>query len=101
MISANQIQLNYNKLYACMRNYIWDFRTVEVLANLEVDTYKRFPNIDDIAKDTNQLKQLISTTDVFQDDLELQKSFNRFEDLLSDIDTVYADLQTFRKVVVV
>lgn len=84
-----------------MRNYIWDFRTVEVLANLEVDTYKRFPNIDDIVKDTNQLKRLISTTDVFQDDLELQKSFNRFEDLLSDIDTVYADLQTFRKVVVV
>lgn len=84
-----------------MRNYIWDFKTVEVLANLEVDTYRRFPNVDDIIKDTNQLKRLISTTDVFQDDLEFQTSFNRFEDLLSDIDTVYADLQTFRKVVVV
>lgn len=84
-----------------MRNYIWDFQTVEALAELEIDTYKKFPDLDVLASDFIKLKSYVACTDVYHDDDEFQNSFSRFEDLLNSIDSIYADIQTFKKVVVV
>ena len=101
LIPASKLQNSYVNIYTCMRNYIWDFQTVEALADLEIETYKRFPNLDVLASDFIKLKSLVGSTDVYHDDDEFQKSFTKYENLLNDTDSIYADLKTFRKVVVV
>ena len=73
-----------------MRNYIWDFQTVEALADLEIETYKRFPNLDVLASDFIKLKSLVGSTDVYHDDDEFQKSFTKYENLLNDTDSISA-----------
>ena len=50
MVSANELQNLYNDIYVQMRMYIWDFGTIELLADFEIAVYQRFPDIS--ASDT-------------------------------------------------
>lgn len=101
MIASTKFQKAYNELYRCIREYIWDFNTVNILADLEIETYKSFPDIDKLQKHLSDLKRDVSATDVYDEDEELKAAFEDFESLLDDTDEIYASLKTFKKVVVV
>ena len=93
MTNSAELQTAYNKFYANIRNYIWDFKTVESLAELEIGIYKRFPNIEDVKKSLDKLGVKISKT--MQDDEDFKRSFEKLKNLLSDTDSknVYTTLR--------
>ena len=99
MIQATLLQSLYNKLYKQLRKYIWDFKTVEELADFEIATYRRFPDIEEIKSKYYRLKKSVTHSDVYKDDEDLQDALEDFEKQLEDADQIYADLSTFREVV--
>lgn len=99
MKTARVLQQKYNKVYAAFRNYIWDITAVEALAELEVETYKTFPDTSIISSKLQNLKRIVTASDIYKDDEELQTSFSEFEEDLADTDNVYAMLETFKEVV--
>lgn len=99
MIQATLLQSLYNKLYKELRKYIWDFKTVESLADFEIAVYQRFPDINDVEKAFFKLRRDVVNTPIYKDDEDLQGALDDFEKQLEDADQIYADLSTFREVV--
>ena len=93
MIAAAILQSAYNDLYKEIRNYIWDYDTVEKLADLETAVYMVFPDLDKVRNNLNKLRNDISSADVYEEGRELQKAFDRFEERLDGADAVYYGLQ--------
>ena len=99
MIQATLLQSLYNKLYKQLRKYIWDFKTVESLADFEVAVYQRFPTRDDVERAFFKLRRDVVNSPIYKDDEDLQDALDDFEKQLEDADQIYADLSTFREVV--
>ena len=66
MITTNDLQRLYVDMYKQIREYLWPFRIVEALADLEIACYKAFPDIDEVKKCFRRLSSEIK----FQADKE-------------------------------
>ena len=102
MLSLQDLQRAYIKLYKKLREYIWDVSTVEDIAELEVAVYNRFPNIHAIRSHTNKLRSDIrdvinaerSQRNIYADDYTLEDAINDFEELINSEDSneIYSPL---------
>ena len=93
MISGNDLQNAYFDLYSELRRYIWSYQDVKTLANLEIETFKRFPDVDQIRKYLNLME--MSACFVTNDDEDIKLAFQDFKDVLDSIesnDDIYAKL---------
>lgn len=97
MLSYIELQTAYIDLYKQLRKYIWDFKTVEKLAELEVLVYQTFPDIDKVSAAFNSLK--LDIRDTCMSDEELQTAETAFEDALNSADTLYAKLNQVNEVI--
>lgn len=97
MITSNQLQLAYVDLYAQLREYIWTFDVLVLIGNLEIEIFNRFPNISKVKSALDRLKVTIQST-INEDDL-LKESIDNMYTILSDSDTIYADLPEVQVVV--
>ncbi len=84
MISSVKIQNNYNRLYAQFRKYIWDYDTIDKLAELEVECYKAIPDTDLVFSIAEKLQREIR--DVLEEDEDFEKSFDRFMNYIENAD---------------
>lgn len=71
-------------MYEKLRNYVWDFDTVEKLANLEVAVYNSFPDISQIQLLFNSL--YLDVRQVFDEDEELQEVVDAFKEFIESIE---------------
>ena len=97
MISSSKIQHEYNRLYKELRKYIWDFRAVEAIADLEISVYKLCPDLNEIQSNFDNLRYF--TNELEFDDEDLSKRLNKFEDLIQSDDTPFAKLWNVKEVV--
>lgn len=95
MISTNDFQRRYVKIYKCLMHYIFDFSVVEALAEFEIAVYRIFPDIDEIAKTFKKLQTELKHCDF--EDKDLDKALEKFDELLSDKEFYY-EIKTFREV---
>ena len=100
MITASKLQSAYNDLYLCMCKYIWDFPTVDALADLEIETYQTFPDMECLKKKLYCLKRFVSHIDALEHDSELSQRFDDFESLIADNADLYASLKIYKEVIV-
>lgn len=98
MINSNRLQSAYIDLYVQLRKYIWDLDVVKLLATLETETYKSFPDVDKVRSYLDNLKNAIIET--YREDEELQSAFSAFYDTLDEgsSDGLYGNLKGFREV---
>lgn len=87
MLTSPNLQQAYIDMYKALREYIWEFRTVETLANLEIETFVAFPNLLKVKQLYSELKLL--TNEVAAEDKELEKSMKKFGDLLENVNSLY------------
>jgi len=87
MLTSPDLQQAYIEMYKALREYIWEFRTVETLANLEIATFAAFPNLLKVKQLYSELKLL--TNEVAAEDKGLEKSIKKFGDLLENVDSLY------------
>ena len=96
MTSTSEYMLLYNDLYEQMRKYIWDLEIVEALADVEVECYKRFPDIRELQNKVSNLRYLVSGTDA--DDEELFEAFDAFDEYYTKQDDLYSKVERFMEV---
>lgn len=102
MLSLQDLQRAYIKLYKKLREYIWNVSTVEDIAELEVAVYNRFPDIHAVRSRTNKLRSDIrdvinterSQRNIYADDYTLEDAINDFEELINSEDSneIYSPL---------
>lgn len=90
VITSSDLQVKYEKLYKFLMDFLWEFQTVQALANLEIAIFKRFPDKDEMLNCLRELNHMISQTynelseaeeEEFQKTYEdLEKSIEEFED---------------------
>lgn len=97
MISASDFQRIYVKIYKVMREYIWDFDVVDALSDFEVSVYRLFPDIYEIENKFRALRKVVDSYDI--DDPDMDKYFDKFEELLDSDDSIYYAVTTFREVI--
>ena len=92
MISAKQIQTYYNRLYKCLRVYIWPGNVVSEIADLEVACYQVFPNLQVVRHAFNKLR--VSVFRYIKDDEDLIQAFDDFQELLDSSSELFAKLNS-------
>lgn len=97
MISASDFQRVYVKIYKVMRDYIWDFDVVDALSDFEVAVYRIFPDVYEIEQKFNNLRRIVDSYEI--DDPDIDKYFDKFEELLDSDDTIYYAVKTFKEVI--
>lgn len=97
MISYADIQHAYNKLYAEIRRYMWEFQAVEALADLEIACYKTCQDLPEIRTALSKLE--LYTHEVQNEDEDLDKAFQKFHEILDDADETYVKLSKVNEVV--
>lgn len=96
MVSFADIQNAYNKLYAELRKYVWDFPVVAALADVEIAVYRTCQNLPDIRAKYYRLKSMI--TDILYEDDDLKKRLSSFEKLINK-DQTYVKLNQVEEVI--
>lgn len=96
LMSFNELQNRYIQLYKLLRNYIWEYDIVELIADLEVLTFTAFTDKEELKKALDALERAIRFTDVWKQDEQMQEQFSAFRDAL-DCDTAIP-LKTFQGV---
>lgn len=97
MISFNKLQNYYIKLYTELRRYSWDFKTVEVIADLETSVHCAFPDLEEVNR--NLLRLRTRTSEAMKEDEELSKAYNDFYNVLQEETEVYAKLPKVNEVI--
>lgn len=92
MITAKNLQNLYVKLYRTLREYVWPYKHVCEIANLELAVYKAFPDLDEVRAQLSRLKSMCY--DVIADDEAMQEAFDEFDEFLNEATDVYTKLDT-------
>lgn len=81
--SSSQLFRNfYIRLYKELRKYLWDFDTVNLIADIELSAYKSFPDVAQLKLLLGRLRQNLFET--LREDDELRKSLEDFEESVND-----------------
>ena len=89
LVTSSDIQVQYEKLYKFLMEFLWEFTTVQALANLEIAIYKRFPDKEEMERCLRDLKKDISYTynEMSEDDdEEFKEAFEDLEAAIEDYD---------------
>lgn len=80
MISSQDFRNKYEKFYNQLRLYLWPYNVLEELAQVEVDIYCAFIDIEKLELDFNRLCS--SIRDVCTEDQELEDSRAGLQELI-------------------
>lgn len=98
MTSNIELQQAYIKLYTFLRQYIWDFSVVEIIADLEVATFTRFPDKGKLQSLIRKLETEIRDLLKGDDNEDFNKAWQRFKDIAAD-DEYYHKLYQVAEVI--
>lgn len=62
VITSKDLQVKYEQLYHFLMQYLWEFKTIQEIANLEIAIFKSFPDKDEMMRCLRHLKQDIFYT---------------------------------------
>lgn len=97
MQCSNDLQNKYTELYKQLREYIWDFKTVEIIAELEIAVATAFPDRDDVRKNLKNLYYQIK--DYFEENEEMKSAYEEFNNYVESEDTFYGKLGKVNEVI--
>ena len=96
MHSAQVFRNRYIDLYKELRKYLWDFDVICVIADIETEVYKIFPDILKLQGLVDKLRRLIF--EVVREDPEMKAVVDAFVLELDDNPEVVSFIKTFKEV---
>lgn len=101
-ITSSDIQVRYEQLYSFLMDYLWEFKVVQALANLEIAIFKRFPDKDEMQRCLTILKRDVSLTynelnD--NDEPDFKKAFEDLEEAIDEYDNAGCELYSVQEVI--
>lgn len=88
MLSLVDLKKYYVKMYSELRNYVWDFKTISYLADLEIAVYRRFPDALEIRSKFDTLYMCIR--DICDEDEDLSAAVTNFKNIINSSDQFYS-----------
>ena len=98
LVTSADIQVKYEHLYKFLMDFLWEFRVVQTLANLEIAIFKRFPDKDEMLKYLLELKKDIANTynELAEDDeTEFKDAVEELEDAINAYDAEKAGCELY------
>ena len=89
LTETNQLKTAYNRMYAVLSDYIWDYDIVEALVDVELETYKIFPDIESLRNKLRSLRMIVRQT---ADESRILDAISTFSDAVDDVEGVYAKI---------
>ena len=89
LTETNQLKTAYNRMYAVLIDSIWDYDIVEALVDVELETYKIFPDIESLRNKLRSLRMLVRQT---ADESRILDAISTFSDAVDDVEGVYAKI---------
>ena len=102
IITSSDIQVKYEQLYQFLMDFLWEFRVVQSIANLEIAIFKRFPDKDEMLRCLRELKLEISYTynELEKDDeVEFKEAVDDLEDAINNYDEPGCELYSVEEVI--
>lgn len=96
-MNSNEIQNAYVNLYTQIRKYIWPFDVIDILVDLEIESFKSFPDVMKLRELLDRLHREIQST--ISDDKDLETAYSSFKKLIDDDNTMYKLLEQVREVI--
>ena len=96
MITSAQLQNAYIRMYKHMRDYIWPFYTIQLLADLEVAIFSAFPDMETVRRLVNSLYTEIRP--ILQEDEEFNRKFTELKDLCTNNSIEYDEIYQVKEV---
>lgn len=90
LTETNQLKTAYNRMYAILSDYIWDYDVVEALVDVELETYKVFPDIESLRSKIRSLRMRVRQ--VADAESRIMDAIDTFSDAVDDIEEVYAKI---------
>lgn len=79
-VSSQEFRNAYENFYIEMRKYLWPYKVLEELADVEVSIYSAFVDIETLRRDFNRL--LSSIKDEYKEDEKLAKVADKISNLI-------------------
>ena len=96
-MNSNEIQNAYVNLYTQIRKYIWPFDVIDILVDLEIESFKSFPDVMKLRELLDRLYREIQST--LSDDKDFETAYSSFKELIDDDNTMYKLLEQVREVI--
>ncbi len=96
MITTNDLQRCYIELYKRLRDYLWPFSVVEIIANLEIAVFCSFPDLSEVNSKFNRL--CLEIRECAKEDQEMQDAIDSMRKLLSNESEVYCKIKNVNEV---
>lgn len=102
VITSSDIQVKYEQLYGFLMDFLWEFNTVQALANLEIAIFKRFPDKDEMIRCLANLKRSIIYTanELAEDDeIEFKEAIEDLEDAINNYENAGCELYSVEELI--
>lgn len=102
VITSSDIQVKYEQLYEFLMDFLWEFTTVQALANLEIAIFKRFPDKDEMLRCLANLKRSIIYTanELAEDDeIEFKEAIEDLEDAINNYKDAGCELYSVEELI--
>ena len=96
-MNSNEIQNAYVNLYTQIRKYIWPFDVIDILVDLEIESFKSFPDVMKLRELLDRLHREIQST--LSDDKDFETAYLSFKKLIDDDNIMYKLLEQVREVI--
>lgn len=87
LLSSQDFQNCYERLYKQVRNYLWPYDVLVDLANFEANVYSTFIDMDKLRVDFEKLKKSMKAE--IKEDEDLAKMFDKMSKLVYDDEAGY------------
>ena len=102
VITSSDIQVEYEQLYQFLMDYLWEFKVVQALANLEIAIFRRFPDKDEMLRRVRELRLEVSHTfnDLAEDDEpDFKEAFEDLEEVIENYENSGCELYAVQEVI--
>lgn len=102
VVTSSDIQVKYEQLYGFLMDFLWEFTTVQALANLEIAIFKRFPDKDEMLRCLRDLKRSIIYTanELAEDDeIEFKEAIDDLEDAITNYEDAGCELYSVEELI--
>ena len=96
VMTSTRLQQYYNRLYSLLRNYLWEYKTVQEICDLELACYKAIPDLNVVRIALRRVRQ--SSIDVTRGDEDLKEAFEAFESALHNATDVCLKVDVMKEV---
>ena len=102
VITSSDIQVKYEQLYGFLMDFLWEFTTVQALANLEIAIFKRFPDKDEMLRCLRDLKRdiIYTANELAEDDeVEFKEAIDDLEDAINNYENAGCELYSVEELI--